>query len=145
MDMDDMQKMVGKAYRDDGMSQGKITLGKFIELLEEAPADNTIMFEMLLDLLPTTLDSDRGSYDEIGLGYELEDHVEYENRPTVGKLLAHCEECLGKVFVGWKGGDYPVHTDRLMNMSNSGNTGLMITGIESYSGMTVIHTSKMGD
>ena len=118
----------------------KITLGKFIELLEEVPAENTIMFDMLLDLVPTTMHSDRGSYDEIGIGYDLNDNI--MERPTVSKLLAHCKQSLGKTFTGYKGGDYPVTKERLMNMSNYGSTGRAITGIERYSGMTTILTEE---
>lgn len=77
----------------------QLSLGQLIHQLKGiTDQDAGVMFDFCA-FRPTTLDSWRGSYDELALGYADEDI-------TVSQLLARCEEAVGRSYQGYKGGDY---------------------------------------
>lgn len=84
----------------DGMSaqwqreraETQLTLGKLIEVLEAMPSDTQVA--NLCDP-----DSYRGYYSD--LYFKRQDGT----RPAI-ELLADCKAAMGKVFTGYKGGDY---------------------------------------
>lgn len=92
-----------------------MTLGDLIDALRACRPEARVRFD-LGDVVPTTLDSWRGIYAELALGYDLGDRGGV--RPTVASLLRQCEAAVGDAFAGYKGGEYtmdrdtPVHVDR---------------------------------
>lgn len=84
----------------DGLSAGwqreraetQMTLGKLIKLLESLEPNRPIAGL-------GSLDSYRGFYDD--LAFEPDDKQE-----TVGEVLQRCRDAMGRVFEGYKGGDY---------------------------------------
>lgn len=68
-------------------------------------------------------DSYRGYYDQLALGTGLEPK-------TVGELLAKASEAKGKVFQGYKGGDFQMHGRTPVWFSEYGeSSGIAIVGI----------------
>lgn len=115
----------------------QLTLGQLIEKIEECGLtygpDNKLK-EICFDFasaIPTTLDSWRGAYEELALGYNLSGYDNNQNHSfnnTASNLLTELKSALGKVFTGWKGGDFvmdentPVWVD---NPGNANNTGII--------------------
>ena len=105
-----------KQQRDRNLAvSAQITLGQIIDKLEkigtktEDGKDKTIQFDFG-SAIPTTLDSWRGAYDELALGYELSGYDgegDWENT-TAEKLLQELKSAIGKHFEGWKGGNYKI-------------------------------------
>lgn len=100
-------------YYNDGL-----TLGDLIDKLKTLPPEANIEFDFGSANI-TTLDSYRGYYDQLALGYDGEYGSEMM---TVGKLLKDCEEAIGKTYQGWKGGDYTMSRDTNIFVANSGCT-----------------------
>lgn len=125
-----------------------ITLGEFISELEKRPPEQSICFDFG-GLIPTYVNSWRGVYAHLALGWENF----YERRkrlrddktegPTVGEILADLKHAVGTTFQGYKGGEYemsvrtPVWCD---NYGTSTSTG--IVGIHPLSSdwQTIIQT-----
>jgi len=106
-----------------------MTLGKLILLLSEMPQDDHVAFDFGY-ATPTTVDSYRGYYDELALGFD----GSYGASLTVGALLKDLNAAVGKTFTGWKGGDYQMHEDTPVHVANPGNT----------SDTEIIHVRKGG-
>lgn len=83
------------------MSDQPISLGELIALLEARPADNDVSFDFC-GLMPGSVGSYRGYYDHLALDY----HSDYSKRPTVADLLAELRGAVGKIYEGYKGGDF---------------------------------------
>lgn len=125
-----------------------ITLGEFIHELEKRPQDQSIVFDFG-GLLPKYVDSWRGVYAHLALGwenyYERRKRIKDEKTegPTVGEVLANLKSAVGQTFQGYKGGEFvmdvrtPVWCD---NCGTSTSTG--IVGVHPLSGewQTIIHT-----
>ena len=87
--------------------------------------------------IPTILDSWRGSYAELALGYEL---FGYDGDADWGSmridtLLEDLESAVGKTYEGWKGGDYTMDLDTPVwvdNPGNSSNTAIVDVVDEGY-------------
>ena len=76
--------------------------------------------------VPTDLDSWRGSYDELALGYMLsgyDNKSEHFAERNAKDLLTHLREAIGKEYTGWKGGDFTMSKKTPIWVSNSGNSG----------------------
>ncbi|HYD92347.1 MAG TPA: hypothetical protein VEA37_12770 [Flavobacterium sp.] len=73
---------------------------------------------------PTTLDSWRGSYSELALGYSLSGYDKHDaKKPTAEQILKELESAIGKTFEGWKGGDFTMSKDTPVWVANPGNSG----------------------
>jgi hypothetical protein len=91
------------------MSQSdQLTLGKLIEKIEpiagkqsERKDEATVKFDFEY-LFPTTIDSWRGSYNELALNFVMVDGKEKEL--TVTDFLKLLKGAIGKEFTGYKGG-----------------------------------------
>lgn len=111
----------------------QLTLGELIAKLEAIPkreegkeeADVTFDFEYAF---PTTLESWRGIYEELAIGfrfegYELGDY-EKEVKPwTLSAFIEHLKSALGKTYEGWKGGDFMMGKTTPIWVANPGNVG----------------------
>jgi hypothetical protein len=107
----------------DGMSaqwqkdraKSQMTLGDVIKTLEAMPGEATI--EILGEL-----DSYRGYYDDLAFEPTPE-------RRTVLAVLKECRAAMGKVFGGYKGGDYQMGEMTPIWVAEYGNTGMKLISI----------------
>jgi hypothetical protein len=92
--MNDMQAMVNgmSANWQRERAESQMTLGNVIEFLESVPDDLKISGL-------GELDSYRGYYSDLAFAPD-------EASRTSGDILAECNKAMGKVFTGYKGGDY---------------------------------------
>ena len=113
----DMQALI------DGMSarwqkeraENQLTLGGMIEALEVMPKDTKIR-----GLGP--LASYRGYYCDLSFGYSAETE-------TASALLERCKDAMGKIFEGYKGGDFVMGALTPLWLSDYGSCGDKIMGI----------------
>jgi hypothetical protein len=77
-----------------------LSLGEIIAKLEAVADQNKEVVYDFDGMCPTHLMSWRGIYAELSLGYRL------GNAIKVSELLGQCKEAVGKVFEGYKGGDF---------------------------------------
>ena len=112
---------------------GQITLGALIDALALAPPDAVVETEKGHAL--GSPHSYRGYYDQIAFQVE-------RGPVTAGALLEVAKSAIGQVFEGYKGGDYPAHRGRLLNVANYGTTGVPIVGIEARDGKIIVKTGE---
>jgi hypothetical protein len=99
---------------------------------------------------PTTLDSWRGDYAELALGYELSGYDRKSDdghfaQMTVRDLYDHLVGCLGKSFQGWKGGYYTATEDTPVWVANPGNAGnTMIVDVIEGEGFNLVILTAYG-
>jgi hypothetical protein len=112
-----------------------INLGKLIDLLDARPKEHQVYFDFCSQV-PATLASYRGYYDQLAIGFR--------NDPvrTVASLLEELRAADGKVFVGYKGGDYTMTRRTRVWVANYGCTGSTgITRIADCEWATIIETA----
>lgn len=106
----------------------QLTLGELILKLEPIVKNQkdgeeaTVRYDFEY-LFPTSIDSWRGSYDELALNFETQGE-----EMKVSEFLNMLKECIGKTFTGYKGGDYTMHKGTpiwVANYSHSGNTAVI--------------------
>jgi len=106
----------------------QLTLGELILKLEpivknqKEGEEATVRYDFEY-LFPTTIDSWRGSYDELALNFETQGE-----EMKVSEFLKMLKECIGKTFTGYKGGDFTMHKGTpiwVANYSHSGNTAVI--------------------
>lgn len=95
-----------------------LTLGEYIAKLEKLPPAANIELDFG-GAVPTRLDSYRGYYSELALGY---DGTYGATLPTVKQLLNDAQKANGSTFTGWKGGDYTMRDSTSIFVANPGNT-----------------------
>lgn len=101
----------------------QLTLGDLISKLKESNPGMTIKFDFCY-FCPVSINSYRGYYDHLAIGYEQYKEV------TVAQLLTLCEGAVGKTFEGYKGGDYKMSLSTPLWVDNYGEmTGTTITGV----------------
>jgi len=121
-----IRRAVDEQIRAEVVEHGQMTLGTFIAELEKLPCENLIVYD-LLAIRPTDLDSYRGYYDHLALGYT--DDV----RPTVGEILDKAKAAMGRTFMGYKGGDFVMNEHTPLWVSNHGHSGgLRIVGVDTW-------------
>lgn len=106
----------------------QLTLGELILKLEPIVKNQkdgeeaTVRYDFEY-LFPTSIDSWRGSYDELALNFETQGE-----EMKVSEFLNMLKECVGKTFTGYKGGDFTMHKGTpiwVANYSHSGNTAVI--------------------
>ncbi len=112
-----------KASRKDRFDKSnQLTLWELILKLE-AIEDKTIdVYFDFCDIWPTSLDSRRGSYDEIALWRDA------DSRKTVEELLTDCKQAIGKEYHGYKWGEYIMSKNTPVWVANpwrSGSTAIV--------------------
>lgn len=110
-----------------------ITLGKLIEQVERwvekaeeecKGRDGALRAHVCFDwgrAIPTTLDSYRGFYNQLALGYEAGGEYHATVRKTVGDFLTELKEAVGKEYTGWKGGEYTMNEETPVWVDNPGS------------------------
>lgn len=120
-----------------------LTLGEIIKKMENCELklrdeDKCVQFDFGT-AIPTSLDSWRGIYSELALGYKL---TGYDNSDAhwgdkkAKSLIFDLKEAIGKTFMGWKGGHFTMNestTVWVANPGNSGNTGIVDVFDNEYS------------
>jgi hypothetical protein len=126
------------------------TVGDLVDALGEVPRGFWLSFEWG-NLSLCRWESYRGSYDEIAL---VAGEREYEpfDHSLVGPVLDALKKDLAerKVFVGYKGGDYPFVRERAIWVANHGETsdtmviGLRVKRYDETHGAAQILTEQEG-
>lgn len=112
-----------------------ITLGRLITELKLCEPDSSVRFDFGY-MSPTTLDSYRGDYAQLALGYQE------ATRPTVADLVKHLESAIGKSFEGYKGGTYYMSKDTPVWAANYGEyTSTAILRANDYGYQVVLETA----
>lgn len=116
-----------------------LTLGQLIDKLSDFCGSSKIVIKEDNDLYtPTDVYSYRGYYKDLAICYEKIDDNRYT---TVSKLINMLENCSGKTFTGYHGGDYYMTNSTNMWCSNYGcASGLKIIDVEKLSDKVVIIT-----
>lgn len=115
-----------------------LNVGEFMDALRRHDPDEPVKYDFV-HFGPTTLESYRGFYEDVALGYDDVTNGRYDY-PTVRSLLTHFEATLGKVFEGWKGGNgRPVTRDTDLWVANPGETGnTVIVGVQELVYVTIL-------
>lgn len=93
-----------------------ISLGALIDALAECKQDADVYFDFCY-LAPDGVRSYRGYYDHLAIGYREEGNV------RVSELLGELRAAEGKIFTGYKGGDYRMSRETPMWAANYGRSG----------------------
>lgn len=119
---------------------GQLTLGGFIALLElQGEQDReTLGFGKLI--------SYRGYYCDLAFDPDdvfIGDSLKAGSLPTVGDLLVECKAAMGKVFEGYKGGDFQMGESTPLWVSTYGDsTGDKLVGLDSTGKALMPRTEK---
>jgi len=114
----------------------QLSLGEIISKIEKlgltweiGNKPKTICFDFG-SAIPTNLDSWRGDYSHLALGYNLTGYDKTAdsdiNEITAENLLQELKSSIGKTFEGWKGGDYVAKQNTPVWVANPGNSGSTI-------------------
>ena len=118
-------------------TSAQLTLGQIIDKLEKCGlthGDDDEPKQVDYDFasaVPTTLDSWRGAYEELALGFKLsgyDNDDEHFAETTAETLLSELKNAVGKQYEGWKGGIFTMTRETpvwVTNAGNSGNTGII--------------------
>lgn len=88
--------------------------------------------------VPDDIDSYRGYYDELALGYSSEGFMSLSN------FVEMLENADGGTFSGYKGGEFTMYGDTPVWVSNYGNSeGIMVTDIQLVAGKVVLQTQHV--
>lgn len=105
-------------------------LGNLIEDLSKYPENASVVIGPF-NLYPTEFCSYRGYYSDLSLDYTLE---RFQGL-NCGQLLEKAKESVGKVFQGYKGGDFEMTKHSVIWLSNYGSsTDVILTGVKDRSG-----------
>lgn len=128
MNLDHITATVREMRRQKFESSDQLCLGEMIDLLTPIVANQkpviekygheaTVYFDFEY-LFPKSIDSWRGSYDELALGFET------DGEPmTVTEFLAMLMDANGKEFIGYKGGEYAMNRATPIWVARWGNSG----------------------
>lgn len=113
-------------------------LGSLITVLSVISPDTTVEYDFCY-LSPTKLDSYRGYYDHLALGWS-----EPNPWPSVQQVLDELKSAVGKTFHGWKGGEYTMDESTPVWVANPGQTGSTgIVGVELQYGSVILITKRL--
>jgi hypothetical protein len=120
---------------------GPMTLGELIDVLEEIAAkprggERTVYFDWC-QMRPGQFESYRGFYDHLALGIHADRYM------IVGGMLAACKGAVGRVYMGWKGGEYRMDKDTPVWVANPGEaTGWGIAGVKDDGYSVILETKR---
>lgn len=131
-------------------SFGTISLGGLIKdvrnwLERDEEKGEHVMFDFGW-ALPSGLDSYRGYYDHLALGYEAGGSYTSAKSLSVEDFLKELEAAVGKTYEGWKGGDFVMSSNTPVWVDNSGHcSGTQILGLKEGTHTMIIHTCNEDD
>lgn len=126
--MDMLQDLINKTLEVEQLKRERdnYNLGDLIKDLSKYPADANIEIRPF-NLYPVDFCSYRGYYSDLSIEYSSDG----SNRLTCGELLKKAKECVGKTFVGYKGGDFTMTEHSVVWISNYGKTtDAILTGVK---------------
>jgi len=131
----------------------QLTLGELILKLEavkdkEVPIVFDFGLQLEQDIKPTGVDSWRGSYNELAIGYDT------KGKEKVKTFLECLKEAIGKEFTGYKGGEFLMGKITPVWVANYGESSIVnyngrehktigVTGINIVNGIVIITTEAM--
>lgn len=121
-----------------------ITIGELLEKLYAVQDREAEVIYDFCNLMPTKVESWRAVYAEPALGWKPRSYK--YNNVTVAMLIEELEKGIdGRVYFGWKGGEYRYTKDSLLHVDNSGEwSDTALTGLIDC-GYQVILTTKRED
>lgn len=126
---------------EDFITPQPITIGEILATLRNCSPTASVNLDFAGYCRPTTVSSYRGYYDRPAIGYRHggysgDDHV---GETTVSELIVELEKATsGRVYEGWKGGDYRYTPDMPLWVDCPGDaTGVLIVGVEDDSSVTL--------
>lgn len=114
-----------------------MTVGALMEALTQYEDSDEVAYDFVY-MRPTTLDSYRGYYEDLALGYTSEGSI------TVRELKELLSSSMGKTFHGYKGGEYTMNENTLLWVANYREAGgTAITGVTKISYQVILMTSRL--
>lgn len=113
-----------------------ITLGRMIEILKGIKQDSPVSMYF------ADPHSNRGSYDRLGIELHTS---KYEDRFYVSDIVNFLTDQIGKVYGGWKGGEFMMHDDTIVCISSWGDSGNPITEEFMHAFVNHIRTDYNGE
>ena len=126
--MDMFQDLINKTLEVEQLKRERdnYNLGDLIEDLSKYP-ENAYVEIKPFNLYPTGFCSYRGYYSDLSIDYTLDEY----SGLRCGQLLEKAKECVGKVFMGYKGGDFKMTKHSVIWLANySRTTDVMLTGVK---------------
>lgn len=126
--MDLLQEFINKTFECEKLKRERdnYNLGNLIEDLSKYPRNACVEIRPF-NLYPTGFDSYRGYYSDLSIDYTLDGY----NCLNCGQLLDKAKECIDKVFVGYKGGDFKMTKNSVIWLANYGRTtDVILTGVK---------------
>ena len=96
-----------------------LTLGKLIEKIDNI-IDNrkesieALVFYDFCNLYPASIHSWRGNYHDVALDYDMCKYAAYSNNLSLKEFHTLLKDTIGKIFTGYKGGDYKMTKESLV-------------------------------
>jgi len=130
------------------MTQQFLTINDLITRLKTFEPNKRVRFEFC-DSIPTHIASSRGYYERPALGWSPSGYSftlgqEYYPSCTVESLIKELDEAIsGKMFCGWKGGEYYYFGDEPLYVDNNGDwTDTRIVSVQLIDNIVVLITAK---
>lgn len=99
-----------------------MTIGEVIQGLEAIDDKSLHVYYNFANIFPTSVDSWRGIYEQPALGWADGGLRQDIIAPTVAELLIELKNSVnGKVYTGWKGGEYVFSKDQTLHVDNPGD------------------------
>jgi len=115
----------------------QLTLGQLIFLLSRCKPESTVRYDFAR-FTPKGLDSYRGYYEQLALGYG-------EEEITVETLLKICRDKVGATVTGYKGGEFDVGESTHVWMANWGDChDTAIVGVIDNEWCVILATAYVG-
>lgn len=125
------------AVRAMSRNKGNLTLGEFIKKLQDVEDKKTQVRFDFGGLVPSDLDSYRGFYDHLALGWKKD----YETC-HVEDLLSGALTAVGATYTGYKGGEFIMDESTPLWAALYGrSTGTAIVGVTDHKWMVIIDTA----
>ncbi len=130
MDPQSIVSMLKQARDKEFANSPQLSLGELIAKIEVLGVkrdndgdDKQIRYDFGTSI-PTCLDSYRGSYDELALGYKLTGYDDGSAPRSIKAkdLLEHLKSAIGKEFTGWKGGEFRMSEQTPVWVANCGDS-----------------------
>ena len=122
-----------------------MTIGELINELKKCKPDSKVYYDFA-GLMPTTINSWRGTYDEPALGWAGLKYLcnwGLDNPPTVENLLKELDLALQLSYTGWKGGVYFYTEDSPLHIDNYGEwTCTELSRVENTGSSVILHTIR---
>lgn len=115
----------------------QMSLGELIVALRGYDPDFPVYFDFV-HYRPNDIDSYRGYYEQIAIGYGHQDI-------SVSELIKMCEKAIGQTFYGWKGGEFVMNSSTPLWVANPGESGgTAIVGIRQLDWRIILVTESIG-